>query len=119
MCGIAGGVFWGGRVSQDAARRAVETMVAGIAHRGPDGQGLYSSARPAAPEQPFTVLGHTRLAIIDVSDAGAQPMGGPAANPWITFNGEIYNYQALRDELTGLGQPFGSSSDTEVILRGY
>jgi asparagine synthase (glutamine-hydrolysing) len=120
MCGIAGGVFWGGRIDPVAGRRAVETMVAAVSHRGPDGQGVYSSAASEAPTtKPFAVLGHTRLAIIDTSAAGAQPMGGPGAEPWITFNGEIYNFASLRCVLEAAGSQFRSNSDTEVILRGY
>jgi asparagine synthase (glutamine-hydrolysing) len=120
MCGIAGGLFWGGRVTVTRAQSAVQAMVAAIAHRGPDGQGLHvSSAAPESSTAPFAILGHARLAIIDISDAGAQPMGGPGQRPWITFNGEIYNFAALRAELETIGARFESQSDTETILRGY
>lgn len=120
MCGIAGGMFWGDRVSEPRARAAVQTMVDRLGHRGPDGSGLYASADDVATAgQPFVVLGHTRLAIIDVSAAGAQPMGDADGRPWVTFNGEIYNFAALRAELEREGEVFRSHSDTEVILRGY
>ncbi len=121
MCGIAGGVFWGGGVSPIQARDAVDSMVRAIGHRGPDGQGVHTSFTGGDGDKPFAVLGHTRLAIIDVSSAGAQPMGtGTSASaPWITFNGEIYNYETLRRELERGGATFGTHSDTETILHGY
>ena len=81
MCGIAGGVFWGGRIARRDAEAAVSAMVAALAHRGPDGHGVFSSPGRPDDRQPFAVLGHTRLAILDVSDAGAQPMGGHLGTP--------------------------------------
>ncbi len=120
MCGIAGGMFWGGRTTPSAALAAVSTMVDRLAHRGPDGRGVYSSAAGDTDGRaPFVVLGHTRLAILDVSDAGLQPMGGPGARPWIAYNGEAYNFASLRAELEAGGATFKSHSDTEVLLRGY
>ena len=98
MCGIAGGLFWGGRVSPADATSAVSAMVSALAHRGPDGSGVYCPP-DADGRAPFAVLGHRRLAIIDTSDAGLQPMGGPGASPWIVYNGETYNFAALRAEL--------------------
>lgn len=83
-----------------------------LVHRGPDGQGVWQS-RDAS-----VCLGHRRLAIIDLSGNGAQPMISPDRSLAITFNGEIYNYQALRRELAGSWQ-FKSDSDTEVLLAGY
>ena len=120
MCGIAGGYFWDG-IGVDAARAAVSTMVTAVHHRGPDGHGLYASTTAGAHDgRPFVVLGHARLAIIDVSDAGAQPMGGGSPDaPWVTFNGEIYNYASLRTRLETAGATFRSHSDTETLLRGY
>ncbi len=120
MCGIAGGMFWGGRTNPSAARAAVSTMVEQLGHRGPDGRGVYTSADDDTDGRaPFVVLGHTRLAILDVSDAGLQPMGGPGARPWIAYNGEAYNFATLRAELERHGASFTSHSDTEVLLRGY
>ncbi len=116
MCGIAGGVFWGGRSRADAAD-AVSAMVTRLAHRGPDGRGMYCSRTPDAPDTaPFVVFGHTRLAIIDTSDAGAQPMGRVG---WVTYNGETYNFRELRHELDQAGARFHTRTDTEVLLRGY
>jgi asparagine synthase (glutamine-hydrolysing) len=118
MCGIAGGVFWNDAIGVPEAQAAVSAMVQAQLHRGPDGHGLFTSAA-AGEAGVFAVLGHTRLAIIDLSPAGAQPMGGADGNPAITFNGEIYNFAALRAELESRGAHFTSHSDTEVLLRGY
>src|SRR5262245_20715514 len=121
MCGIAGGIFWGD-TPVTVAQDAVSAMERRLAHRGPDGRGMYCSWTPDSPWQgPFVVLGHTRLAIIDTSDAGAQPMdvrGQPAAG-WITYNGETYNFRELRSELEQSGARFHSRTDTEVLLHGY
>jgi asparagine synthase (glutamine-hydrolysing) len=123
MCGIAGGVFWSEQVSPARAEQAIQQMVAALAHRGPDGRGVYLSTQHPAlstqhPERPFVVLGHTRLAIIDISDTGAQPMGG-IGTPYVTYNGETYNFLEVRSELERGGARFDSRSDTEVLLRGY
>ena len=82
-----------------------------MAPRGPDGSGIWVNG-PVA-------LGHRRLAIIDLSAAGAQPMADPQLGLTVVFNGCIYNYEALRDELAGLGYRFFSHADTEVILKAY
>lgn len=119
MCGIAGGLFWGASVTPTTARAAVAAMVTRQSHRGPDGSGIHASAAVDPQGQALAVLGHTRLAIIDVSDAGAQPMGGPGSKPWVVYNGETYNFRDLREELEREGAVFHSRSDTEVILRGY
>ncbi|MEU8651497.1 N-acetylglutaminylglutamine amidotransferase [Streptomyces sp. NPDC048737] len=108
MCGLSGEVrFDGGR--PDLA--AVERMTDRLAARGPDGRGLWSQGAVA--------LGHRRLKIIDLSECGAQPMTDPAARIAGVFNGCIYNYRELRDELRGLGHRFFSGSDTEVVLKAY
>jgi asparagine synthase (glutamine-hydrolysing) len=77
-------------------------------HRGPDDQGIAQCGN--------VVLGNTRLAIIDTSAAGHQPMNDPVTGNWITYNGETYNFKALRDEMSG---PWSSNTDTEVVLRAY
>jgi asparagine synthase (glutamine-hydrolysing) len=82
-----------------------------IAHRGPDGQGVWTDGSVG--------LGHRRLAIIDLSSAGRQPMSTGEKDVWITFNGEIYNFLDLRKELEGHGHHFVSKTDTEVILAAY
>ena len=109
MCGIAGGIDWGNRPGADA----VAVMTAAIAHRGPDDRGLWSSPDGAC------VLGHARLSIIDLSPLGHQPMLDPETGNAIVFNGEIYNFQALRKDCEAAGARFRSHSDTEVILALY
>jgi asparagine synthase (glutamine-hydrolysing) len=82
-----------------------------LAHRGPDGSGIWTSGHAG--------LGHRRLAIIDLSDAGKQPMSTSDGQVWLTFNGEIYNFLELRAELESLGHRFRSQTDSEVILYAY
>ncbi len=107
MCGICGKLSW----KKPPDREIVERMSRTIAHRGPDGEGI-------AALGPI-VLGHRRLAIIDLSPAGKQPMSDSTGQYWIVFNGEIYNFLELRDELARSGVHFLSHSDTEVILEAY
>ena len=86
-----------------------------VSHRGPDGSGWRVFESVAGP----VALGHRRLSIIDLSDAASQPMAYADGRYWITFNGEIYNYLELRQELIAAGQRFRSRSDTEVLLAAY
>jgi asparagine synthase (glutamine-hydrolysing) len=86
-----------------------------IAHRGPDGDGWREFSTPRGP----LALGHRRLAIIDTGDGGIQPMSYADGRYWITYNGEIYNYLELREELRARGSSFQTQSDTEVILAAY
>jgi asparagine synthase (glutamine-hydrolysing) len=109
MCGIAGELNW--KVHTNA--EAVERMVSGIRHRGPDDRGLWSSPDSTC------ILGHARLSIIDLSSAGHQPMLDVITGNAIVFNGEIYNFQELRKKLLSAGDLFNSQSDTEVILALY
>jgi asparagine synthase (glutamine-hydrolysing) len=88
-------------------------MSVALQHRGPDGDGVW--ATPSGD----VVFAHRRLAIIDLSEAGAQPMVDAESGCTISFNGEIYNFKELRRELESLGESFKSSSDTEVILKAY
>jgi asparagine synthase (glutamine-hydrolysing) len=135
MCGIAG-------IVQTNERRLdaglLEAMTGSLAHRGPDGEGYVLLAR-GGREKPFAVagklsqavrtdqglgpyrigLGHRRLAVVDLSPLGHQPMGSDDGAQWITYNGEVYNAPELRRELTALGHRFRSSSDTEVVLAAY
>ena len=108
MCGIAGEIRFDG---ERADLGAVDRMTGCLVHRGPDGDGLWASGRVA--------LGHRRLAIIDLSAAGAQPMVDAALGLTIVFNGCIYNHRELRAELEGKGHRFFSHSDTEVIGKAY
>ena len=108
MCGIAGLVDFDG-LDPALARTRSSAAMPRLALRGPDGQGAWADAHCA--------LTHARLAIIDLSEAGAQPMRrGPLA---ITYNGEIFNYRELRAELQRRGHAFHSGSDTEVLLAGW
>lgn len=108
MCGIAGKLFLDGQEPVDP--RLIDSMMATISHRGPDGQGKYVTG-PVG-------LGHTRLAIIDLS-TGDQPMTNERGTVWVVFNGEIYNFQELREDLIKRGHVFRSASDTEVIVHAY
>lgn len=119
MCGIAG--WFGASIDCDAV-----SLTAALRHRGPDGEGVWRDAGGRAG------LVHTRLAILDLSESGAQPMGQDAigggqmehsrvsrqpARFWIVFNGEIFNFRELRSELESEGETFHGQSDTEVLLR--
>lgn len=106
MCGISGII---GIKSKDDTR-VVERMVAALAHRGPDGHGVLNLGE--------CQLGHARLSIIDL-EGGVQPMKDVSGRYAITFNGEIYNYQELREELLKKGYRFNTHSDTEVIMAAY
>jgi len=108
MCGICGIFNLNGEpVSPIILRK----MTDAIAHRGPDGEGFYVDS--------FIGLGHRRLAIIDLSPAGHQPMITPDGQYALTYNGEIYNFQELRLELESLGHQFRSRTDSEVVLHAY
>jgi asparagine synthase (glutamine-hydrolysing) len=109
MCGIAGFLYEG--VAPAAARVAVRRMIAVQRHRGPDGEGFYDSDGIS--------LGHCRLSIIDLTETGHQPMADQDGRYWIIFNGEIYNYLELREELRELGFRFQGRSDTEVLLAAF
>ena len=108
MCGITGIVqFDGGPVEASTVRR----MTRALAHRGPDDEGIHV--------EPGVGLGHRRLAILDLSPGGHQPMATPDGSLWITYNGEIYNFRELRRALEQHGHSFASQSDTEVLLYAY
>tara|TARA_R110001599_G_C12274970_1_gene662061 strand:+ start:8704 stop:10560 length:1857 start_codon:yes stop_codon:yes gene_type:complete len=91
-------------------------MLCEMQHRGPDGSGVWNAG---VTDKHSLTLGHARLSILDLSGAGAQPMLDSAGRYTITFNGEIYNYLEIREELKKLGAIFHSSSDTEVLLEAY
>src|SRR5689334_10807267 len=109
MCGITGIASR----SQGCDVSLVEAMTATMHHRGPDGAGTWKS------DDSSVIFGHRRLAIIDLSENGRQPMLDESAGVCVTFNGEIYNHQRLRKELVELGHRFTTTSDTEVILKAY
>jgi len=108
MCGIAGILHLDG---QPTAPVLLKRMTDSIAHRGPDGEGHYV-AGPLG-------LGHRRLAILDLSPAGRQPMRSPEGRFIISYNGEVYNYRELRVELEALGHGFHSQTDSEVVLHAF
>ena len=133
MCGIAGIVQV---VDRALDARSLETMTQTLAHRGPDGEGYVllgqrNNTKPLAvsgrlsdsvrgTSHGYTVgFGHRRLAILDLSPLGHQPMGTEDGRFWITYNGEVYNYVELRQELQALGWTFRSQTDTEVVLSAY
>lgn len=108
MCGVAGFVHLDG----DAASAAtLKRMTDAIAHRGPDGEGAFVEG-PAA-------IGHRRLAIIDLSPAGQQPMHSRDGRYVLSYNGEVFNFQALRRELETAGFQFTSRTDSEVVLHAF
>lgn len=108
MCGICGIVHFDFERKVDKA--VLYRMTDSLAHRGPDGEGVYIDRNIG--------LGHRRLSVIDLS-TGAQPMMNRSKNIVISFNGEIYNYLELKSELQKLGHVFDTASDTEVILKAY
>ncbi|RWA66589.1 asparagine synthase (glutamine-hydrolyzing) [Mesorhizobium sp.] len=108
MCGIAGILLATGR--DPKSLEAIGAMTRSLRHRGPDGEGLWTD-RDAG-----IALGHRRLAIVDLSEAGRQPMRSASGRYVISFNGEIYNFRDLRRELEDAGHQFDSTGDTEVML---
>lgn len=108
MCGICGVVRFDQRpVERDVLARMNDSL----AHRGPDDRGMHLQG-PVG-------LGHNRLSILDTSSAGHQPMRNEEGTVWISYNGEVYNHAALREELEGHGHTFVSKTDTEVVLHAY
>lgn len=143
MCGITGIILK--QPNSLHLSQTLERMSTAIAHRGPDGEGFMTvssagikahagskgkiqsaSSLPylvqeniQSAKEPFLGFGHRRLAILDLSPTGHQPMSSANGDYWITFNGEIYNYLELKSELLSLGHHFFSESDTEVIIAAY
>ena len=112
MCGIFGYVLSSARPD---TLPALGRVIDALSHRGPDGHGTFVDHRT----DPICALAHTRLAVIDLSPSGQQPMSSPDGRLTITFNGEIYNYRDIRAELERLGERFVTASDTEVLILGY
>ena len=111
MCGIAGVICFDSDCGGQLHESLVRTMCELTAHRGPDDSGVMSRSRYA--------LGSQRLSIIDLSPAGHMPMSDASGRWWITYNGEVYNFETVREELLRLGHSFRSRTDTEVILHAY
>lgn len=131
MCGIAGIIDFSSNIVDPTRLLQMATT---LAHRGPDGEGAVFFRHNAAPshfdtltprivlpsaQNAYAALAHRRLAIIDLSERGAQPMSDDSKRYWITYNGEIYNHIELRTELHDKGYRFHSDSDTEVVLNAY
>ncbi len=113
MCGITGFIDRRRRSGQAELSRLAGAMANAIQHRGPDAHGVW------VDEQTGVALGHRRLCVMDVSDAGAQPMLAPSEQYVVVYNGEIYNFAALRTELEGRGHAFRGHSDTEVLVNAF
>src|SRR5215472_3026751 len=111
MCGIVG--IFNHSTAEQVSSETILLMRDSMIHRGPDDSGIYVS-----PDRTVG-LGHRRLSIIDLSPAGRQPMSDDQGRLWITFNGEIYNFAELRQDLEKDGIVFQSRSDTEVLLYLY
>jgi len=109
MCGIVGIVDFQNSVSVGDVISLRDTLT----HRGPDSAGVYINLKENVG------LGHRRLAVIDLSDLGHQPMCNEDATIWVVFNGEIYNFRLIREQLLSCGHVFRSNSDTEVIVHAY
>lgn len=110
MCGISGFAFGAPRKDSHAT---LMRMTRAIAHRGPDGEGFWVS------DCQRVGFGHRRLAIVDLSESGHQPMASESGRYVITFNGEVYNFRELRGQLESLGHQFRGTSDTEVMLAAF
>ncbi|MCJ7787323.1 MAG: asparagine synthase (glutamine-hydrolyzing), partial [Methyloceanibacter sp.] len=111
MCGIAGFLELERRSGTQALEAVADAMAATLAHRGPDARGVFVDAEAGI------ALGHTRLSIIDLSPAGAQPMVSANDRYVIAYNGEVYSAKELRPELEALGHRFRGHSDTEVMVE--
>ena len=113
MCGICGIIDYKGNTID---KELISKMNSLMVHRGPDDEGIYICKQQLKPS---VGLGHRRLKIIELSEAGHQPMANEDESIWIVFNGEIYNYQDLRVELENKGHSYKSHSDTETIVHLY
>ncbi|KPK79395.1 MAG: hypothetical protein AMS25_12825 [Gemmatimonas sp. SM23_52] len=113
MCGLAGIIATAGTFTAEDLEEASERMITSLRHRGPDDSGIWVDASAGI------ALGFRRLAIIDLSEHGHQPMHSPTGRFTVVFNGEVYNYRELRQQLQGFGWRFRGHSDTEVILAAF
>src|SRR5437763_1531346 len=107
MCGIAGMIMPAGAVGKHCPQRLINQMLNRLKHRGPDGRGSWNHGG----EQHHVTLGHTRLAILDLSDAARQPMVDPVSGCTLIYNGEVYNFAEIRKDLEREGEVFRSSGD--------
>ena len=109
MCGLAGLIDWGAGFGKEKLAAITLDMRDSMIHRGPDDAGIWSN------DSGSCALAHRRLSIIDLSADGKQPMCNEDGTIWVTFNGEIYNFQQLRAQLIAEGHYFHSQTDTEVL----
>ena len=107
MCGISGILDW----SKPLVQETLQNMIQRLVHRGPDAEGFFM-------ESPIG-LAHRRLSVIDLNEAANQPLWDGSGNHCIVFNGEIYNFRTLRQDLMASGSQFHTESDTEVLLEAY
>jgi len=115
MCGICGKLNYGGVQVDEALLRR---MCRSLSYRGPDDEGVFVNSK-SQNSKVQVGLGHTRLSVIDTSDAGHQPMCNEDETIWLVYNGEIYNFKEIRSELKGKGHRFRSNTDSEVIIHLY
>src|SRR5271170_6273233 len=115
MCGISG--IATKRLNRAELEGSIKKMARTIRHRGPDGLQFRCFAPPVISQN--TALAHNRLAIIDISPAGSEPMSNEDGTVWLVFNGEIYNFRELRARLESRGHRFHSHTDAEVIVHLY
>jgi asparagine synthase (glutamine-hydrolysing) len=111
MCGIAGFVLPQAGLARADIEARLWAMIGTLRHRGPDDEGVWTDGLAA--------LAHARLSIIDLSSAGHQPIASAGGDVWLTYNGEVYNFAELRDELAAVGYVFRSRTDSEVIANGW
>src|SRR6185503_249209 len=113
MCGIAGFIESARSRDLEESHLIVRSMTSKLARRGPDDEGTWADTEVGV------ALGHRRLAILDLSEEGHQPMHSQDGRYVLVFNGEIYNFQSLREELQQKGHAFRGHSDTEVMLAAF
>src|SRR5437763_8595257 len=108
---MAGALLPNAPLSAPEVEARLWRMIATFRHRGPDDEGVWTDG--------LCGLGHARLSIIDLSPAGHQPIASAGGEVWLTYNGEVYNFKELRDELAAIGYVFRSRTDSEVIANGW
>src|ERR1700740_199166 len=111
MCGVGGFLVARTAATRNEVEARLWGMIATLRHRGPDDEGVWTDGRAG--------LAHARLSVIDLSPAGHQPMPSADETVWISYNGEIYNFAEIREELRSRGYRFRSRTDTEVIVNGW
>ncbi|MBT6048048.1 MAG: asparagine synthetase B, partial [Candidatus Scalindua sp.] len=117
MCGICGKLSHGNKIVDKAL---LKRMCKSLAYRGPNDEGVFVSTNEKSQTSKVQVgLGHTRLSVIDLSDAGHQPMCNEEENIWLVYNGEVYNFKGIKAELEAKGHRFKSNTDSEVIIHLY